>query len=472
MSTTQASQTLENAELNNSTLFNYLTCPACKHPQASIIESEKYASCSQCNAEFPLYKCGQQLIPWLYEDPKLNLLEWKARLSGFLHINQLEQHRLKEAQKDKRLSKTGKKRIDKILIAKKLQVTQVLDLLSPLNLDSQEELLNNPSKTLQSKIPKVQGLDSYYNNIFRDWSWDNGENEQLLEAIDSVLIKDQKLGDVLTIGSGAGRLSYDLHKKYQVNNSVLMDINPLLLFSACQAIQGNEFKLNEFPIAPLDKNSFVAEQHCRAPVAVNENIHYLFADGMNPPVKGKSFDTVVTPWLIDIIPQNLRDYISKINACLPIGGAWINTGSLAFFHQQQAWCYSEEEVLELVVKNGFEVVSSNRRPIQYLHSPLSAHGRTEYVFTFQARKVKDVATPPKYEYLPTWIRNITASIPKKYEQELDSSKHLLQAQVLGAIDGERSIEQIGELVAKQYNLQISEATNAVRQILVDFHESN
>ncbi|MGH1536475.1 MAG: hypothetical protein ACRBDX_00250 [Gammaproteobacteria bacterium] len=470
MSTSQASQSIDKVESTISTFLNFLNCPACHHPQAEIVESEESVKCNKCNAEFPLIKCGKQSIPWLYEDPKLNLLEWKARLNGFLHLNQLEQHRLKQAQKDKRLSKTSQKRIDKLLKAKKQQVVQVQELLSPLNFDLQEE--DSLSKALQSKTPKVQGLDSYYNNIFRDWAWENGENKQMLEAIDSVLSKAQTLGKVLTIGSGAGRLSYDLHLKYQVTYSVLMDINPLLMLSACQAIQGNEFKLHEFPIAPLNKNSFTTEQSCRAPVAVNENIFYVFGDGMNLPIKEKSFDTIVTPWLIDIIPQNLRDYIPRINAGLPVGGSWINTGSLAFFHNQQAWCYSEEEVLELVEKNGFEIVTSNRRTIQYLHSPLSAHGRAETVFTFHARKIKDVVIPPKYEYLPDWIRSPSIPIPKKYEQELNSSKHLLQAQVLGAIDGERSIEQIGELVAKQYNLQIDEATHAVRQILVNYYEEN
>ena len=392
---------------------------------------------------------------------------------GFLHINQLEQYRLKEAQKDKRLSKTGQKRVDKLLKAKKQQVKQVLELLSPLSLDVQEnELLNSPTKAFQSKTPKVQGLNSYYDNIFRDWAWENGENEQMLEAFDSVISKDQSLGSVLTIGSGAGRLAYDIHQKYSPNYSVLMDINPLLLFAACRAIQGNEFKLYEFPIAPLNKNTFAAEQSCHASKVINKNVYYIFADGMNPPVKEKSFNTIITPWLIDIIPQNLRDYVPRINACLPIGGSWINTGSLAFFHKQKAWCYSEEEVIELVEKNGFEIISSNRNTIQYLHSPLSAHGRTETVFTFHARKTKDAVIPAEYEYLPNWINETSIPIPKQYEQEIASSKHLLQAQVLGAIDGTRTIEQIGELLAKQYNLQVDEATYAVRQILVDYYEEN
>ena len=323
MNGTQASQIIDLEDAQTLPFLDSLTCPACYHSNASIIIQAEKLRCTQCETEFPLYKCGEQTIPWIFEQPNLNLLEWKARLNGFLHINQLEQQRLKEAQKDKRLSKIGQKRISKLLNAKKQQVEQVLELLSPLNLvDQDSDQLNNSINALQSKVPKVQGLDSYYNNIFRDWSWENGENLQLLDAIGNVLGDFKQLGKVLTIGAGAGRLSYDIHQKYTPNYSVLLDINPLLLFSACQAIQGNEFTLNEFPIAPLNKESFVAEQICCAPEGGKQNIYYMFADGMNPPFKAKSFDTIVTPWLLDIIPQNLKDYIPRINEYLTIGGSW------------------------------------------------------------------------------------------------------------------------------------------------------
>lgn len=472
MSASQAAPLTDTSSSIDTRYLENLACPTCCQPQAILKVNNDVLQCGQCSAKFPVFTCGSESVPWLFEEPNTNLQEWKARLNGFLHLNQLEQQRYKDALKDKRLSKLGEKRITKLLNATKQQISQIYSLLAPLNLDEKRETLNNPISSSQSKTPKNQGLDSYYDNIFRDWAWGNGENDLLLDAIDSVLAGSKELGKVLTIGAGAGRLSYDIHQKFSPLCSVLLDINPLLLFSACHVIQGNSFKLNEFPIAPLNKDCFFIEQSCQAPKAINENIFYLFGDGMNPPVKDKSFDTIVTPWLLDIIPQNLRDYIPRLNACLPIGGKWLNTGSLAFFHKQPSWCYSEEEVIELIEKNGFEIISSNRKTIQYMQSPLSAHGRTETVFSFQAKKIKDVVVPPKYEYLPNWISNISKSIPKQYEQEISSSTHLLQAQILGAINGERSIEQIGELIAKQYNLGLDEATNAVRRILIDYYEEN
>jgi SAM-dependent methyltransferase len=461
------------SESVDTVLQESIACPACFHKDATLLRDVDELRCSHCDKRFPLYQCGDQAIPWLFEYPELNLLEWTARLNGFLFLNQQSKLKLKEAQKDKRLSKIGQKRIAKLLESKNQQVEQVLEIISSLDLQKHNaDELNNSINVLQSKTPSIQGLTSYYDNIFRDWSWENGENNQMLAVVDSVIPEKVTLGKVLTIGAGAGRLSYDIHQKYSPEYSMLIDINPLLLFAGCKVIQGDSFTLNEYPVAPLNKNSFFAEQHCKAPEKMSKNIYFMFADGMNPPVRKNSFDTVITPWLIDVIPQNLRDYIPRINACIPVGGAWINTGSLAFAHKQESWCYSEEELVELIEKNGFQIVSSNRTTINYMHSPLSAHGRTEAVFSFYAKKVKDVVVPPKYDYLPSWIKSTSIPIPKQYEQEIESSQHLLQAQVLGAIDGVKSIEQIGELLAKQYSLNTAEATHAVRRIMVDFHENN
>ncbi len=473
MSASPASQA---AEINGQiaelcAVLQLLICPSCNHPEAKLSINKQSLVCEQCNVEFPIFESGSVSMPWLFADPDQTLLEWKARLNGFLHINTVEQQRLKDALQDKRLSKTGQKRINKLLQAKQSQPSQVLQLISPLGLDNKNfDSMSDPVSALHAKVPKVQGLASYYDNIFRDWAWNNGENEQLLEAAESVLVNHENFGKTLTIGAGAGRLSYDIHQKYAPELSVLIDINPLLLFACSRIVQGECISLYEFPVAPLNKNCFTNLQNCQAPSPVNENFLFMFADGMNPPFKAQSFDTVLTPWLIDVVPQNLRDFIPRLNQLLKKGGVWINTGSLAFFHKDQTWCYSEEEVLELLEKNGFEVAASNRMTIQYLDSPISAHGRTEKVFNFSVKKVKDVAVPPKYEYLPAWILATNKSIPRYNGQDIESSKHLLQAQVLGAIDGNRSIEQIGELVAKQYNLKVEDAINAVRRIMIDLYE--
>ena len=70
----------------------------------------------------------------------------------------------------------------------------------------------------------------------------------------------------------------------------------------------------------------------------------------------------------------------------------------------------------------------------------------------------------------SWIRGRNRC-PATPEFVVTSTDHLLRAQVLAAVDGERSVAEIGELVARQYGLSTEEATAAVKRIFVEVCES-
>ncbi len=457
-----------------SVLQSLLACPVCAPDGVSLMASSGALTCRQCATQFPIFRCGKAYIPWLFSEPANTRLEWKARYNGFLHANSAELERLRNARSVSQSSETGRRRISNLLHAHEQYRNQVTEILAPLGLEG-IEWPADATDLLHSKLPRNQGLSNYTSNIFRDWAWNNGENEALIDAVDEVLSADRRdsIGSLLTLGAGACRLPYDMHRRYSPNLSVILDLNPLLLQIACHVIQGEKVSLYEFPVAPLNEASFAVLQECHAPVPLGDaNFHYVLADALNPPFANGSFDTVVTPWLIDIIPQNLRAFIPCINRILTQGGVWINTGSLAFFHRDESWCFSEEEVLEMVAENGFEILAAERRAVPYLQSPHSAHGRTEKILSFSARKVRDVDSPAAYSYLPDWILDTSQPIPWSTESAVKSSNHMLMAQVLAAIDGKRTINQIGRIVARQYGLGIPETIHAVKRILVDAWENS
>jgi uncharacterized protein YbaR (Trm112 family) len=460
-----------------SKLLPLLRCPTCDNPKTTLSNKAEGLACSLCNTTFPIFKSGNANIPWLFPKPQNALLEWKARLNGFLQMNAAEQARLGDALDEQGSNGISRERIKHSVEARQVHRGQILELLAPLCFDGIDLAPAQDRASLAGRnIAGNQGLSSYQDNIFRDWSWDNGENEHLLSAVESVLDDGNRagLGKVLTLGAGACRLSYDLHRIYSPELSVLLDINPLLLFMASRVIAGETVPLYEFPIAPLDDTSFAVMQECLAPEPMDsdENFQFILADALQAPLASASFDTVVTPWLIDIIPQDLRDFIPRVNQLLEVGGVWLNTGSLAFFHANEAWRYSEAEVLQLLAENGFEVSSATRRTAPYLQSPVSAHGRTENAFSFSARKTREAGKPPRYEYLPGWIRETHQAIPGSDKFVIASSNHLLQTQVLAAIDGKRTIDEIGELIAKHYELDVAEATYAVIRILIEEYEAS
>jgi ubiquinone/menaquinone biosynthesis C-methylase UbiE len=457
-----------------------LACPACEDAGAALCVRVDSLVCGGCKARFPIYKSGKTAVPWLFKDPDAVHLEWRARFNGFLHANASEQTRLKEALQDRTASRHGRERIAALVEAREAHRKQVFELLAPLSLSARRtEPSLDRSGALHSKLPKQQGLTSYYSNIFRDWSWNNGENDKLLECVSAVLqLASFAPGRLLTLGAGAGRLSYDLHRHYRPEASVALDINPLLVFLASRVISGARVALHEFPIAPLNKASFAVLRECAAPEPLTSELaagsfSFVLADALNPPFKPGSFDTVVTPWLLDIVPQSPAEGVRAVNRQLKVGGVWINTGSLAFFHRNEAWCLSEEELLELVAASGFTILASERRRIPYLQSPASAHGRVETVLSFCARKTGE-ATGAKaaQQHLPSWFLDGHRSIPDFDEFVVASADHLLKAQTLAAVDGRRTVEEIALLVAKRYGLQKSEAKGAVQRILLDLYESS
>ena len=456
-------------------LLARLACPSCSG--ADELEAGIDAlQCRHCGSSFPVYRVGGVDVPWVFADPENALTEWKSGLNGFLNNNWTEQTRLRKAAKRKGISQSTKRRLSLLLEGRMTQRIQVTELLAPLDFEyTNFDKGSDPASLLRSRVPVNSGVAGYYSHVFRDWCWDNGESEEQLAAIRSVVndIGAANLGATLTIGAGACRLPWEIHRAFRPKLSVVLDVSPLLLFFASRIIQGESVTLVEFPTAPIDEASFAINQECFAPETLDDqsNFHYLLADGMHPPLSDGSFDTVVTPWIIDNIPQTLRDFALAINRLLPTGGQWINSGSLAFSHGDIVQCLSEEETLECVESCGFEITSTDRRRIPYMQSPHSAHWRHESILSFCARKTRDVEETRQFRHLPEWLMDSAAAIPVMSEFSEASSENLLRAQILSAIDGKRSIEEIGTTLAREYGLRKVEAQNAVRRILMSLYES-
>ncbi len=448
-------------------------CPDCCKPLKTLAPDNRVLDCLHCGTSFPVYGAGSAPVPWLLPEPDAALLEWKARLEGFL----LQADASVEKTRDALRNVTKGTLTEKRLIARRDALSQHRDLvlrqLEPLPLTSMsfaEE--SDPARRLAHKLPANQGLTSYYDNLFRDWAWDNGENDTLLDIVRSLAraAKLKHIGRALTLGAGSCRLSYDVHRTLQPKQSVAVDFNPLLLLSAARILSGETVDLYEFPVAPRKLEQAAALQHLRAPEALDlarDDFVLVLADVCRLPFAAESADLVITPWLIDIITEDFNAFSRRVNAQLPVGGVWINTGSVAFADADPARQYSREEVLDLVESAGFEIVSASSETTPYLCSPLSAHGRQEEVFSFAARKLAPCDAPETHAVLPAWLRDTRLPVPTDAVRDVASSRHLLLAQVLGAADGQRSVAEIGALLAQHHGLSPEEATHVVRRIFAE-----
>jgi hypothetical protein len=452
-----------------------LSCPSCKREGGGLATRAEHLFCLNCKTEFPFIGSGAARIPWLDRDPAAARLEWRARFNEFLHANSTERARLDRALAETRRSKPAVARISSLLAAREAQRKEIVDLLAPLALAAARTAPSlDRAGVLRDRIPRRDAIVGEYDALLRDWGWESVENDSRFECVREVLPERKafKAGKLLTLGAGACRLAYDLHVRYAPELSVALDVNPLPLLLAGRVLRGETVALHEFPVAPVSQSAAAVARACVAPAPLAADgapFALVLADALHAPFKPASFDTVLTPWLLDAVPQNLADWARTVNRLLKTGGTWINTGPLAFRHRNEAWCYGEEEVLELVAANGFAIGASDRKAVPYLQSPASGRGRTERALSFSATKVADAPAPERVERHPAWLVDSTRPVPDLDELVVASRQRLLQAQILAAIDGKRSVAEIAHFVAKRYGLQKSEAEGAVRRLLLEVY---
>ena len=198
--------------------------------------------------------------------------------------------------------------------------------------------------------------------------------------------------------------------------------------------------MHEFPIAPKSLEDDAVLRTLSAPEVVRDGFEFVLGDALRPPFAAGSFDTVVTPWLIDIITEDLSDFAARINALLKKDGRWINFGSLAFASPEHARRYSPEETKAIVAECGFSDPYVSEATIPYMCSPASRHGRQEKVFTFSAWKERDAKKPGRHRALPDWIVTGKEPVPLTQSFRTQAMTTQIYSFMMSLIDGKRTID--------------------------------
>ncbi len=280
------------------------------------------------------------------------------------------------------------------------------------------------------------------------------------------------LGDVLVLGAGAGRLAYDIHKQLDCARLVAMDFNPLLMLVANEMAKGKLLSMYEFPIAPRSLEDDAVLRKLSAPEVAGENFHLVLGDALRAPFAAGSFDTVVTPWLIDIITEDLPVFAARINRLLKDNGRWVNFGSLAFADPGRARHYSPEETKAIVAESGFSDPYISQATIPYMCSPASRHGRQEQVFSFCAYKERDTGQVPRHKALPDWLVTGKEPVPMTQSFRTQAMTTQIYAFIMSLIDGKRSIEDMAKILEQQKLMTRQEAVPAIRSFLTRMHDDS
>lgn len=444
------------------------TCPQCTKPLAF---TDSGYSCSHCQTTFPRLNG----LDWLVPHPREQLAEWRLKYQALLGQIDAEIDVFKSELKLTQLGVLTQKRLRKLLQAKVEHKKSITEILSPLTL----EISRSPDllRSAGIHVPNAQSLTGYYANIHRDWAWETGENAESLAVVNSLIASQTDLGQVLVLGGGACRLAYDIYQAVKPTSLIATDINPLLLLIAQRMVQGKSIKLYEFPLAPKDLESHAVLRKCVAPQRLDPGFKLLFADALRPPFAAQSFDTVITPWLIDILPHELSLIIRSVSRLLKPGGRWLNFGSLAFNHATPAINYSYEETLDLVESHGLKITCVQKDRIRYMQSPASHHARLETVVSFTACKQKAPEVPDATEFpvpghavsghlvpehLPDWLRDTSLPVPSLPIFQTARAIHTLYTDVLILVDQQRSIVEIAKIFGQRYQMSDLEAERSLR----------
>jgi len=404
-------------------------------------------------------------IPWLLPNPQNSLIDWSVKLNHFHQVLSSEIDHLETA--IHATSGLTQKRLKKLLTGKQAFTRSVFELLTP--------IVRHPiaSKQIYDSLndiaPNTQNLLSYESNLYRDWVWGEEEN-RLSRDIVCEHIDNSRCEKILVLGAGAGRLALDIHQAKSPSITVATDINPLLVLAAQHILSGKALSIFEFPEQPISSD-YVAIEHQVHQQKAPDNFHYIFSDANKPSFKKASFDTLITPWFIDIQPLEFSRFLQQLNQYIGIGHQWINFGSLVFNQQRDAFCYSIDEIKSIAQEQGFDIDTIQQKQIPYLKSPYNAGHRIETIWSWSATKIKDVEPITETQLLPEWLRDIKKPIPKADNFKEFSARHRLYAQLSAEVDGRTSIRKIGNKLAKQRDIDNEEASKLVRNLFIDLYNS-
>ena len=246
----------------------------------------------------------------------------------------------------------------------------------------------------------------------------------------------------------------------------------MLLLVAAAMSRGESVTLTEFPIAPKQMQDIAVTRTLTAPKPAPQNFHLVMADTLRPPFKAKAFTRLVTPWLIDVIPEALTVFAARVNQLLSMGGRWVCFGSLAFGHPDKRHCLSIEEVEDVIATAGFTGIEITEAEIPYMCSPLSRHGRREQVIVVRADKAKAAKKPPRSVSLPDWIVKGDTPVPLSESFQVQATSTRIYAFIMSLIDGKRSLHDMAHLMEQQQLMTAAEAESSIRSFLIRMYEDS
>jgi hypothetical protein len=228
----------------------------------------------------------------------------------------------------------------------------------------------------------------------------------------------------------------------------------------------------EFPIAPRGVEDGAILRRLESPGPARGGLELVAADALQPPFAEGAFDTVVTPWFVDIVGEPFARVAARVNLLLRPGGRWINFGSLAFSRAAHADRIGLDEALELLPGAGFATPAVHEATMPYMRSPASRHARVENTVTWVVAKAGPPSQAPRERVWPDWLLRPEMPVPKTPAFEMQAISSRVHAFLLALINGDRSMRDMAKMLVEQRLASPQDAEAQVRIFLTRLHEDS
>lgn len=437
-------------------LTDRLACPRCDIALAATAEG---LHCKGCRTDYPLLDG----LPFLFADPGVALDEWRQRYHARLRDIDTRVAALTAALPRARVAATEQrlKHERAALQAHRAELEALLASLDTTALAAD----HSTYLALRTRLPGDQGLVTYYANLHRDWCWGDAENKSAATLVSDAIGADGP-GDLLVLGAGGGRLAYDLHQRFAHPLTVALDFNPLLMLAADRLARGESLPLHEFPLAPASGADAAVARALSAPAASRAGLQWLIGNALRAPFKSHSFDTLVTPWLVDVLDEPLELQARRWNQLLRPGGRWVWFGSHVFRNADPAQRLGIEESQAIIAEQGFDTPQLVETEIPYMVSPANRHARHERVVVMTMTKTGKVKAPARHVALPDWLVRGDQPVPVTQSFQTQGAASRIHGFLFALIDGKRSLEDMAILMEQERLMPKDEALATLRNFLI------
>lgn len=423
-------------------LLDLVRCPACH----GALEAADDAAlrCAACALDFPV----QAGVPWLFRDVEGARAQWAAKLQRFRRGLLTELEALDRALERDDVVASTRERLRRQRAGREAFGEQVFALLAPFALREGEAGATLP----RDRIPSGQHVTSYLETAHRDWRWGEPELEATRRLIAPAVSRLE--GDVLVLGGGAGRLAFDLALARPEARIVQLDVNPLLTRIAAAVVAGEEVALNELPELPLSVEDACVEQRLARPDDAEPKAPpvFLLGDVFAPPFAPASFDALVTPWVVDILPEPFARLVRRLGGLLRPGGRWLGFGPTSFEAHGPADRLTPEEMADVLEAAGFALETAGTETVPYLHSPHGMPRRGEEIFVFEAMRPATLDAVDDFAFYPEWLLDPRQPIPADPRFETLRAERTFDVEILKCIDGRSSIEDLVVILSSRFGL--------------------